>query len=537
MNDLKEYITTNLLRKDGRLNSAIFRREWFLTSKEFTEIVQITNFLNKDVTISERIYCIMNDVSIIELCPICKINFRTFLPNFGKGYSKTCSDKKCIASHGDTIKKRLNTNNDKYGANVSQTMLDALALRQKDMNQKSKKAIQEKYGVGNAGQLINHSQKVKATNMRRYGTDCWMNSDVAKEITKENKLNRFVNCTLVKEPSSDITRLYPNATDYYTFICDVCKNEDNIAYYTAKWRLTHFNTTCSKCSNLRYGSKFQLQVYDFIKNFVECQQNVHPLIINKQEVDVYCEGKKIAFECNGLYWHSAEHFQSQNKEANKDYLKYELFKSNGIRIYSIMEDEWIHKPDIVKSRIKNIFGLTDRRIYARKCITRLIDRNLVRDFCELNHIQGYHGCSMAYGLIYEDELVSVMTFTNSNITRKLKNTWEISRFCSLLNTSVIGGAGKLFTRFLDDVKPELVVSYADTRWSDGNLYKQLGFTFEHQTSCNYWYVDKKNIKRIHRFNLRKKPDEPKDKTEFELRQSQGYLKIYDYGSSKWIWRK
>ena len=51
-------------------------------------------------------------------------------------------------------------------------------------------------------------------------------------------------------------------------------------------------------------------------------------------------------------------------------------------------------------------------------------------------------------------------------------------------------------------------------------------------SINNWYV--KGTERIHRFNLRKRPDEPKDIPEYILRTKEGYSRIFDCGSLKFI---
>jgi len=40
--------------------------------------------------------------------------------------------------------------------------------------------------------------------------------------------------------------------------------------------------------------------------------------------------------------------------------------------------------------------------------------------------------------------------------------------------------------------------------------------------------------RTHRFALRKQPEEPKDKTEWELRQEQGWNRIWDCGNLKFV---
>ena len=65
----------------------------------------------------------------------------------------------------------------------------------------------------------------------------------------------------------------------------------------------------------------------------------------------------------------------------------------------------------------------------------------------------------------------------------------------------------------------------------GNLYLQLGFNLEHITKPNYWYT-KDGLKRIHRFNLRKRLDEPKDIPEWLLRQNEGYYRVWDCGNLK-----
>jgi len=536
--NIKEYIQTNLYRKDGKLNSAILRREKFLESKEYSTIVELTRFLPIECSVTERIHCIVNDIQSTRICPICNIRACVFLPHAGAGYSNTCNEKKCIANHEHNIKSAKETRLKNYGEFVSPKHRETFARNSKDNQKKSADVIKKKYGVDNISQIYGCRDKARQTLIDNYGVDHWSKTEENQDKIFNNRLKKFQDCISVITPSEEQLKNFPCSNNRYSFICSICGNNDSdISYYSVIWRLNNFGTSCSACSKLKFGSVFQNEIYEFITSLkISCKRNAKPLLETKKEIDIYIEDKKIGFECNGLYWHSAEHLITRGKPVNNDYIKYQEFKHSDIRIYCIMEDEWKHRRDIVESRIKNILGLTDKRIYARNCEIRLIEKHVAKEFIEKNHIQGYHGCSIAYGLFHHDNLVSVMSFTDSNITRKLKNTWEISRFCSLLDTSVIGAAGKLFSQFEKDIKPQFIVSYADTRWSDGNVYKQLGFSFEKQTTCNYWYIDRHNIKRIHRFNLRKKSDEPKDVSEEDLRRQQGYLRIYDYGSSKWIKR-
>jgi len=115
-----------------------------------------------------------------------------------------------------------------------------------------------------------------------------------------------------------------------------------------------------------------------------------------------------------------------------------------------------------------------------------------------------------------------MTFSKGNIakgSKAVEGIWELNRFCSNYNYRVVGAAGKLLEYFKKNYDWKEIFSYADRRWSNGNLYKQLGFELIGTTKPNYWYII--SYKRIHRFNLRKRPDEPKDIPEWILRLQEG----------------
>jgi hypothetical protein len=99
-------------------------------------------------------------------------------------------------------------------------------------------------------------------------------------------------------------------------------------------------------------------------------------------------------------------------------------------------------------------------------------------------LQGKDKSSIKLGLFYNNELVSVMTFGRRKITGK--SSFELIRFCSKLNTQVIGGANKLFKYFINNYWDEKeITTYADKRWSNGKLYEKLGFSLHHESSSNY----------------------------------------------------
>ena len=52
-----------------------------------------------------------------------------------------------------------------------------------------------------------------------------------------------------------------------------------------------------------------------------------------------------------------------------------------------------------------------------------------RKFLEDNHLQGYANSKIRLGLYYNEELVSLMTFSKPRYTKNYD--WELVRFCTL----------------------------------------------------------------------------------------------------------
>lgn len=288
---------------------------------------------------------------------------------------------------------------------------------------------------------------------------------------------------------------------------------------------------CPKCSNI--VSKSETEVRNFIEEYVDVVYSSRKILDSKKELDIYIPSKKIAIEYNGIYYHS-DKFRDSN---------YHLDKTNdcndkGIKLIHIFEDEWKYKQLIVKSRLLNIIGVTENKIYGRKTTVKEVSSKEAAIFLENNHIQGKSISKIRLGLYYNNELVSLMTFGSlrKNLgSLKKEGSYELMRFCNKINTVVVGGASKLLQHFEKNYKPESLISYADRRWSDGNLYEKLNFNCVGTTPVNYFYVEKD--KRLNRFSFRKdiliKQGFDKDSTEKEIMKKRGYLRIYDCGTLKY----
>lgn len=150
---------------------------------------------------------------------------------------------------------------------------------------------------------------------------------------------------------------------------------------------------------------------------------------------------------------------------------------------------------------------------------------------------GFVNSNIRYGLYYNDELVSLMTFgglRKSLGTSAKENEYELLRFCNKINTTIVGGASKLFKHFLANNHPEKIISYSDKRLFSGGLYEQLGFIKKEDTQPNYFYI--KNGIRENRFKYRKselvKEGFDSSKTEHQIMIERKMYRIYDCGNFK-----
>ena len=133
-------------------------------------------------------------------------------------------------------------------------------------------------------------------------------------------------------------------------------------------------------------------------------------------------------------------------------------------------------------------GLT--RIYARNCEVRRVGKDIAGPFLEANHQLGYTRCRFFYGLYVSRAgseefptgmLVAVAGFSNPR--KWIKDGKEIRssewvRYASLKGLGIDGGMGKVLKAFIGEVHPDDIMSYADASWSNGDVYRKLGFVEE-----------------------------------------------------------
>lgn len=218
--------------------------------------------------------------------------------------------------------------------------------------------------------------------------------------------------------------------------------------------------------------------------------------------------------------------------------------AQGYRLIQIFEDEWLSNQRLIVSKIVHAVG-TQRglqSIGARSCtIEEITDPAKKNQFLQLHHIQGPDASSIKYGAYHNGELVGVMTFgkprlVTGNMTRE-DGTWELIRFATDTNARYPGLASKMLVKFITDHQPNKIITYADRRWSEGNMYYKMGFECVNENpSPGYFYVE--DGERKHRWQrtkgwLKENYDQYDDnKSEYEMMLERGIDRIYDCGSLK-----
>lgn len=259
-------------------------------------------------------------------------------------------------------------------------------------------------------------------------------------------------------------------------------------------------------------------------------------ILTRQELDFYFPDKKLAVEVCTFDMHE----KAKDKSSSYHYDKMQACYDKGIRLITIFEDELLCKKEIVFSRIRQALGKPKRRVFARKCRVVEIDSKTANTFYMNNHIQGRSTALVRYGLYYKEELLCVGSL--GKIVRKHTSsdtTIELKRFCTATGVSVVGGVGKIFKRMKIYAKENgytMIKSYCDMRYANifNPVYEVLGFELEGYTKYTPHYF--KGFKRYRNYSLRKTPEERlTGKTEWELRQAQGYGRIWDCGHRTYVY--
>jgi hypothetical protein len=532
--------------------------------------------IGNDILIDVK-YLLPNSSNIIEvICDFCKSKKETKYSNYYRNINRNslgryacslkCSKNKKeftnLIKYGEThpnknlkIREKIReTNLKKYGSEytfnsevikdkIRETNLERHGVDNPFKSEEIKKKIKdtnlERHGVDNPFKSEEIKKKIKDTNLEKYGSEFIVTSDIfynkidiIREKIKKTHLDKYnlKHFSISEVYRKKFTKI-ANDLDYIKYLNDgfslfKCEkgHEFQIKSDNYSSRISNNIPICTICNPIGDSQSIkEKELFEYIRSIYDGEiiQSYRDIM----EIDIYLPNLKIGFEFNGLYFHSDKY---KDKWYHLNKTKY--FKEKDIKIIHIWEDDWINKKSIVKSQIRNLINKNFIKIFARKCDIVEVDSKNSNCFLNENHIQGSDRSSVKIGLYYNNKLVSLMTFDRFEGRKKMpEGEWNISRFCSNLNSSVIGGASKLLRYFIKKYKPSRLISYSDRDWSVGDLYFNLKFNKLYETKPDYKYIFKGVRVNKSRFRKSKLKTEL---TESEYMRNININKVWDCGKVK-----
>lgn len=582
----------NILKKKGFRNY----------SKGLNERDDLKKILREqfgDLDVPQLFYLGLNPhIDYICACGNIK-SFKTLQDGFRTFCSSTCPNKKKLQSQKISEKWRNRTEQEvvKIFEKVKKTNLERYGrdnpAKNKDVRQKTEQTNLKRYGSKTPFESNIIQNKIKSNNIKKYGVEYpFQNKEILNQSLR-NQEKKYGG--LMVNARKVLNGLYPNNPFSDENIKQQIK-ETNIEKYGVEYPIQ--NDTIQKkrieTYQLRYGrdnssqSHIPLEILAILNDcnklnelykkynifslaeFLNVDQktisrymkksgielpgrssyeNQYKTLFNslglnyKQnisniingELDFYFPEHYMAIEICGLYYHSQ--FSKYGKTNNLyHYNKWKQCSDKNIQLLTIFEDEILKNPQLVQNMIFYKLGLCDMKsIGARNINIKKIDANLAIRFLDKNHIQGGIGSSICYGGFYYEDLISVMLFKPNP---RGKYDYELLRF-STTNGVYPGLASKMLKYFINEFNVMSIVSFSDNRWSNGGLYKKIGFCYDGDVKPDYYYTDYSD--RYHKSNFRKQrlnTDSSCDqKTEKQIVLEMGYDRIWDCGKKRFVWKR
>lgn len=372
----------------------------------------------------------------------------------------------------------------------------------------SKSAILEKYGVEHPRDIPGVDEKIKKTNLERYGHESPMGN---KEIQQKAINTNIKNYGQEKVPF-EIYKDKLIATNQKRHGVDYAPQNKEITQKGVETRIKRgliyvhdglkaaewsekvgiaASTMRKRIKDLGFEEAIKIpKRQSTIEYKMEKFLNESNIVfesykkIEDKYADFVLKENNLIIEVDGLYWHS----DAINSDKKYHVKKKELYKRNGYDTLFFREDEMENKFEIVQSIVLNKLGSNSVKIFARKTKIVEVSKKDAVAFFRNNHLMG-KGSGKTYGLEYEGKIVSAI-----RINRRGRSI-EISRFCNLLNTSVIGGYSKLISHIEKAEKPELIKTFVDLRYGDGTYLSELGFEKIRESVSFRWVRDDKTVSR------------------------------------------
>ena len=503
-------------------------------------------------TVIERLYMYMHNMNDRPKC-YCGNELRFM--GYKVGYRNYCSD---VCANKDPIKqnKANESNMKKYGVKRS-TQLDSI-------KEKVKQTQIERYGgMGLASSKL--KKKIIATNLERYGVECASKSDEIKEKVKRTQIERYGGMGLAShilkekahqtnleryghnvpskndEIKNNIIIKYQNQynVDCGSQVSLFEKFPDLLSISKRNWIMKCPHPECNKCEERIYKTRSMIYrcrlkcgaelctnllpiqkstssnttIEMFVRNIldkynIEYQTNVRN-IIKPKELDIYIPSKKLAIECNGIYWHS------DNKVSKKYHMdKYLKCAECNIELLTLWEDYIKSKPEYIEWVILSKLGIFVQNVKQHQYRIEKIDDDQYIKFLNDNQIPSIQIGNYKFGIFYNSEIIYVASFSDYN-----DDTYELKNFYSKNGYNIENALKNIISYFKELYKCHEIISYGSNDILNDKYYIDCDFILEKECISHHYYID------------------PMTHIRYNSKSSnQKLLKIYDCGLNYWVYK-
>lgn len=365
------------------------------------EIEQIFNDYKQQYRSDEEAwFCLLNNVEPYY-CEICG-QLAKFTGNTKSkilGYNTTCEN--CspnqVKSKLDNYHNTINQRTDEKRKQILEKRKKTNLEKYEDENytlfgsQSFKDNLKKKYGYEYNTQIPEIKEKIKNTNLKKYGVTCnlCLNASERSQQIWNERYNEIISkikqanlnklgVEFVGQSSDIINKIINkkkvNVTDIEkTYNCT--QQRKLFKKYGQSWKNLHLDKIIfggrkfisndyipliekyineGSHTNL-YVSVEEKELLNYIKSIYnyEICENVTNVISNNNyryyELDIFLPKENIAFEFNGIYWHSTK-YKDKYYHQRKTILCY----TQNVQLIHIWENDWLNNQEQIKKQIKEL---------------------------------------------------------------------------------------------------------------------------------------------------------------------------------------
>lgn len=355
--------------------------------------------------------------------------------------------------------------------NLKISMLDKYGVESAVHNDQIRTKIEQtclkRYGTKKPGASETVRNKIKQTNLDRYGVISTLSVDSVREQQRNtriiNDMKQFERLTGIQTDQSTYEQMrlksgFNYTPDFmaamYDYVSTRTQPDVDIVYQNLSPNASFLRKKMLGINTP--GSSPEEEIVRFIRDDLGLEVITNSrTIIKPYELDIYIPSHKVAIEFNGTYWHCDKHTRM---DPNYHQMKTKMCNDIGITLIHIYEHKYhdnISKyRSIIKAKLKQ-----NSRIYARKCVIKLVTQSEEKDFLDAYHLQNYIPSSTCVGLYYGGELVTLCSFGKSRYDKNFDI--ELLRNCSKSGITVVGGLSKIIKFYKQQINNTDIVCYSD----------------------------------------------------------------------------